>query len=47
MHLLGKYEDRVFDEREVTLSVNETPTEEVIEGVQIALLHFGKNEKSR
>lgn len=47
MHLLGKFGDRVFDDREVIFSVNETPTDEVIEGIQAALLHFGKNEKSQ
>lgn len=47
MHLLGKYEDRVFDDREITFTVNETPTDEVVEGIQLALTHFGKNEKSR
>lgn len=47
VHLVGKYEDRVFDDRELTFSVNETPNDEVIEGIQVALLHFNKGETSR
>lgn len=46
-HIIGKYEDRVFDERDVEFNVCEVPEEEVISGIQHALLHFGKDETSR
>lgn len=45
--LVGKYEDRVFDERETSFNIGEIPDDEVISGVQTALLHFGKGETSR
>lgn len=47
VHLVGKYEDRVFDDRELSFNIGEIPDDEVISGVQTALLHFGKGETSR
>lgn len=46
-HIIGKYEGRIFDERDVDFNVCEVPEEEVISGIQHALLHFGKDETSR
>lgn len=47
MHLIGKYEGKVFDDRELSFNVGEVPHSEVISGVQIALTHFHKGETSR
>lgn len=47
VHLVGKYEDRVFDDRELKFNVGEMPDDEIITGVQSALLHFTKGETSR
>lgn len=47
VHLIGKFEDRVFDERDASFNIGEIPDDEVIPGVQAALLHFGKGETSR
>lgn len=47
VHIVGKHNDRVFDDRELSFSVNETPEDEVVSGIQTAILHFGKGEKSR
>lgn len=43
----GSYEGRIFDERDGTFSLGETPEDKVISGIQKALLHFGKGETSR
>lgn len=45
--LVGKHEDRVFDEREVKFNIGEVPDDEVLSGIQIALLRFNKGETSR
>lgn len=47
VHLVGSYEGRVFDERDLSFSIGEIPEDEVISGVQKALTHFGKGEISR
>lgn len=47
VHLTGKYKGRQFDEREVTFVLGETDEEEVILGIQEALIYFGKGEISR
>lgn len=47
VHIVGKHEGRVFDDRELSFSVNETPEDEVISGIQTAITHFGKGETSR
>lgn len=46
-HIIGSYEGRVFDERDVEFDLGEVPDDEIISGVQTALLHFGKDETSR
>lgn len=46
-HLVGKFEDRIFDERDVSFVVGEVSDDEVISGVQTALQKFGKDETSR
>lgn len=45
--MAGTYEGRTFDDRELAFDLNEIPDEEVISGVQSALLRFSKGEKSR
>lgn len=47
VHLTGKYKGREFDDREVTFVLGETDEEEVILGIQEALIYFGKGEVSR
>lgn len=47
VHLVGNYESRTFDDRELTFSIGEVSDDEVISGVQKALTHFGKGETSR
>lgn len=47
VHLTGKYKGREFDDREVTFVLGETAEEEVILGIQEALIYFGKGEISR
>lgn len=47
VHLTGKYKGREFDDREVTFVLGETDEEEVILGIQEALIYFGKGEISR
>lgn len=47
VHLSGSYEGRVFDEREVTFILGETSDDEVVLGIQEALIYFGKKEISR
>lgn len=47
VHLLGKFEGRVFDDRELSFDLGEVPEDEVVDGVQKALTHFGRGEKSR
>lgn len=47
VHIVGKHEGNVFDDRELTFNIGEIPEDEVISGIQSALLHFGKGETSR
>lgn len=47
VHLTGKYKGREFDDREITFALGETDEEEVILGIQEALIYFGKGEISR
>lgn len=47
VHLIGKYENRIFDDRETSFNIGEIPDDDVISGIQTALLHFGKGETSR
>ncbi|KAJ6647718.1 FK506-binding protein 59 [Pseudolycoriella hygida] len=47
VHLVGKFEDRIFDERDVSFVIGEVSDDEVINGVQTALQKFGKDETSR
>lgn len=46
-HIIGTYEKKTFDDREVKFNIGEIPEDEVISGIQHALLHFGKGETSR
>lgn len=45
--MVGEYEGRVFDDRTETFTLGETLDDEVIYGIQTALSHFGKGEKSK
>lgn len=44
--MVGKYEDRIFDDRTETFTLGETLDDVALSGIQTALLHFGKGEKS-
>lgn len=46
VHMVGKYNDEVFEDREVEFVLGEGEVEGVIDGVEIALKHFLKGEKS-
>jgi len=47
VHLEGKYNDQVFEQREVSFNLGEGSEVNVIEGVEKALEKFKKGEKSR
>uniref|UniRef100_A0A023GNK5 peptidylprolyl isomerase n=1 Tax=Amblyomma triste TaxID=251400 RepID=A0A023GNK5_AMBTT len=47
VHLKGKYEGRVFEERDVEFVVGEGDNHGVVRGVEDGLLKFKKGEKSR
>lgn len=47
VHLVGKYNDEVFEDRDVEFILGEGEIVEIVEGVEIALLRFSKGEKSR
>ncbi|CAG0893865.1 unnamed protein product [Darwinula stevensoni] len=47
VHLLGKYDGRVFEERDVTFTVGEGCEHGILQGIEIAIKKFKKCEKSR
>lgn len=47
VHLIGKFQDRVFEDRDVTFNIGEGAALDVIEGVEKALLKFKKLESSK
>ncbi|XP_008547908.1 FK506-binding protein 59 isoform X1 [Microplitis demolitor] len=47
IHLVGKYNDRVFEERDVKFNLGEGEDVGIIEGVESALSRFAVGEKSR
>ncbi|XP_034942367.1 FK506-binding protein 59 isoform X2 [Chelonus insularis] len=47
IHLVGKYNDKVFEERDVQFNIGEGENEGIIEGLEHALKRFKGNEKSR
>lgn len=47
VHITGKLEDRIFDDREVTFTVGECTEENIIPGIEIAVEKFKKNERAR
>ncbi|KAK5644086.1 hypothetical protein RI129_007931 [Pyrocoelia pectoralis] len=47
VHLVGKYNETVFEERDVAFSLGEGSEENVIDGVERALAKFKKGEKSQ
>lgn len=47
VHLIGKYEGRVFEDRELEFNIGEGSESGVVEGVEIALEKFNQGETSR
>lgn len=47
IHMAGKYENRVFDERDIEFNIGEGSEVGVIAGVELALEKFHQNETSR
>ncbi|CAG9858142.1 unnamed protein product [Phyllotreta striolata] len=47
VHIVGKYEDKIFDERDVSFAVGEGCEANVIEGIEIAIQKFKKKETSK
>lgn len=47
VHLVGKYADNVFDERDVTFTIGEASEVNIIPGIEHAIEKFKKNETSR
>ncbi|KAJ8969796.1 hypothetical protein NQ317_003301 [Molorchus minor] len=47
VHLAGKFENRVFDERDVSFTLGEGSEANIIPGIEIALEKFKKKETSR
>ena len=45
--IVGKYEDKTFDERTVTFTVGEAAEKDVIDGIDIAVTKMRKQEKCR
>lgn len=47
VHLTGYYNDTVFEDRDIKLTIGEGEAEDVVMGVETALLKFRKGEKSK
>lgn len=47
MHLIGKFENKVFDERDVSFTVGEGSEANIIEGVEKAVEKMKKGETAR
>lgn len=47
VHLVGKYNDQVFEDRDVEFTLGEGEIVGIVQGVEIALQRFLKGEKSR
>lgn len=47
VHLVGKYNGQVFEERDVDFTLGEGEVVGIVEGVEIALQRFLNGEKSR
>ncbi|XP_050454390.1 FK506-binding protein 59-like isoform X1 [Cataglyphis hispanica] len=47
IHLVGKYNGQIFEERDVEFTLGEGEIEGIVEGVEIALQRFLSGEKSR
>lgn len=47
MHLVGRYEDKQFEERSVTFNLGEGSELDICDGVEKALEKFKKGEQSR
>ena len=46
MHLTGTYEDNTFEDRDVEFIVSEADAAGVVDGIDIAIQKFNKEEKS-
>lgn len=44
--MIGEFEGRIFDDRTESFTLGETLDDVALSGIQTALLHFGKGEKS-
>ncbi|XP_074096139.1 FK506-binding protein 59kD isoform X1 [Cotesia typhae] len=47
IHLVGKYNDKIFEERDVTFNLGEGEDQGIVEGLEAALAKFRIGEKSR
>lgn len=47
MHLVGKYDDTVFEDRDVQFNLGEGEDVGIVKGVEIALETFKNGEKAR
>lgn len=47
MHIIGKHEGKIFDERDVDFNIGEGEDVNIPEGVELGLLRFGLHETSR
>lgn len=47
VHLTGKYEGRIFEDRDVTFTIGEGSEQKVIDGVERAVEKMKKGETSR
>lgn len=47
VHLIGKFENRVFEERDVSFTVGEGSEENIIDGVERAVEKMKKGETAR
>ena len=47
VHLVGKYNGQVFEERDVEFTLGEGEVVGIVDGVEVALPRFTRGEKSR
>lgn len=47
VHLVGKYNGQVFEERDIEFTLGEGEDVGIVEGVEIALPHFSSGQKCR
>ena len=47
MHIVGKYQEREFEDREVIFTHGEGENEGIVKGVEEAIIGFSRGEKAR